>query len=76
MDNQPTLFTAQYSPIRDGPIVPPLQVHERPPGDCTLNSFPVMSIDTDDEYRVIHSENVFDEDTQSVAAQEEDEGED
>ncbi|MCE3216754.1 hypothetical protein HAX54_007922, partial [Datura stramonium] len=58
---------------QEGLNVPPLQIHESPPRECTLNSIPIVSEDTNDDYRVIHSKDEFDQYTQSVGAQEEDE---
>ncbi|MCD7465797.1 hypothetical protein HAX54_001961 [Datura stramonium] len=59
-----------------GLTVPPVQVHESPPRDCTLNSILVLSDDTNDDYKVIHYEDDFDQDTKFVGAQEEDDEED
>ncbi|MCE5166364.1 hypothetical protein HAX54_018009, partial [Datura stramonium] len=52
-----------------GLTVSPLQVHESPPRECTLNSIPAMLEESDDEYRVIHSEDEFDQDSQSIGDQ-------
>ncbi|MCD7470355.1 hypothetical protein HAX54_010139, partial [Datura stramonium] len=56
----------------EGRTVSPIQIHRCPPGECTLNSIPVVFDDTNDDYRVIHFEDEFDQDTQSIGAQEED----
>ncbi|MCD7449131.1 hypothetical protein HAX54_049493 [Datura stramonium] len=48
----------------------PLQTHESPPRECTLNSIPTMLDELDDEYRVIHSEDEFDQDSQYIGDQE------
>ncbi|MCD7459208.1 hypothetical protein HAX54_040290 [Datura stramonium] len=47
----------------------PLQTHESPPRECTLNSIPTMLDELDDEYRVIHSEDEFDQDSQDIVTQ-------
>lgn len=46
--------------------------HESPIRDCTLNSVPVLSMEIEDEYRVIHSEDESDQDTKSIGDEEED----
>ncbi|MCD9639578.1 hypothetical protein HAX54_024194, partial [Datura stramonium] len=53
-----------------GLTVSPLQIHESPPRDCTLNSIPAMLDESDDEYRVIHYEDELDQDSQSVGDKE------
>ncbi|MCD7456457.1 hypothetical protein HAX54_031853, partial [Datura stramonium] len=47
-------------------VVPPLQIHDSPPRECTLNSISAVPDDINDEYRVIHSEDEFDQDSQSI----------
>ncbi|MCE3049223.1 hypothetical protein HAX54_044415 [Datura stramonium] len=70
VDNKLVLVTEQADLS-----VPPRQVHESP-RDCTLNSISMVSDDINDYYRVIHFEDEFDQDTQSIGAEEHDDEED